>query len=502
MTVIVKHSYISAKWHLNKKGATTWKSAKVAAVNKAVGHVDYIQHRPGIDRDKHGRQFFDAEEDQIDGKDVRELVREEGNDRNIVAHKLMLSPDIKVQDLKQFTREVIKELANENGLDLNWKAVEHRNTDHHHVHILLMAKDRNGREVRLTKQDHDKIEKTADHILDRDYPWQRQQVRLEREQRQREHRQQEAQQQLENFRFRELPWMKQKVIKEQYEPYTEWEKDADQRQQRRKEFAEQPITIAEKEFSKTSSLKELYGAEKLLRRRGGEHLSDADYKKFRSWITDKELEAIGQKAHPDPDKFEFHGKIFTKDTQIGELRAVRKFLLETQKDPNPNNPMRLHSEDKAKLKEWLDDKHRAEGVDSPEKSMKQALTRQSNEEKQYADAAEIFTQQEAMSKNPVLALFTNLLATGDPRERIAQDQREQLRDTDRQITDSLKNNEKTAKSDNSTTPEREQSIKRQKHAKFTIGRYMSKQIAEEQERKRKEIQMADEQNLDNDFPGE
>lgn len=79
-----------------------------------------------------------------------------------LAHRLMLSPSVREQpeDLRALTRYVMREMEKERGAALHWVAVEHRNTEHPHVHILLGGGDeRDGRnaEVRLHLADHARI---------------------------------------------------------------------------------------------------------------------------------------------------------------------------------------------------------------------------------------------------------------------------------------------------------------------------------------------------------
>src|SRR5579885_3635579 len=118
--IVVRHSYISARRQRGPGG----KAAKVAAVSKALAHVKYIQHRPGEDRQKGGREFFGESDDELSSRRLRNAVKEMQN-ANFVAHKITLAPEINPADKKAFTREILKELASEKGLDLNWFAVEH-----------------------------------------------------------------------------------------------------------------------------------------------------------------------------------------------------------------------------------------------------------------------------------------------------------------------------------------------------------------------------------------
>src|SRR5215213_6392417 len=86
--------------------------------------------------------------------------------RRYLAHRLMLSPpaDRCPQDLRAFTRHVMAALERDKGRALHWVAVEHRNTAHPHVHIVLCGGtgatgrgDVQARELRLDRDDHRRI---------------------------------------------------------------------------------------------------------------------------------------------------------------------------------------------------------------------------------------------------------------------------------------------------------------------------------------------------------
>ncbi len=84
-----------------------------------------------------------------------------GQVRGYLAHRLMLSPgaDERPEDLRDLTRHVMRELERDKGLALHWVAVEHRNTAHSHVHIVLAGGAGAGRlrELRLDRADHARI---------------------------------------------------------------------------------------------------------------------------------------------------------------------------------------------------------------------------------------------------------------------------------------------------------------------------------------------------------
>ena len=79
--------------------------------------------------------------------------------RGYLVHRLMLSPaaDERPDDLRDLTRYVLRELETQQGTSLHWIAVEHRNTDYPHVHVVLAGgtETTDGpQEMRLDRADH------------------------------------------------------------------------------------------------------------------------------------------------------------------------------------------------------------------------------------------------------------------------------------------------------------------------------------------------------------
>lgn len=157
--------------------------AKNVVLQKVLAHVKYIQHRPGIDKEKGGRMFFDSDRDEVSGREIRALIRNEGG-KHLTVHKITMSPDVEVDDPRDYVREVLSKLAQDKGLDLSsrWFGIVHQNTDNYHVHMILLGKDNNGRQVFLKKDDHHSMRQTADYWLDRNYPVERFEKELERRQ--------------------------------------------------------------------------------------------------------------------------------------------------------------------------------------------------------------------------------------------------------------------------------------------------------------------------------
>ncbi len=77
-----------------------------------------------------------------------------------LCHRIVLAPsdEERPEDLREMTRQVMSELEKDKGIRLHWVAIEHRHTEHHHVHVLLFGagEDVHGQkqEVRLHREDH------------------------------------------------------------------------------------------------------------------------------------------------------------------------------------------------------------------------------------------------------------------------------------------------------------------------------------------------------------
>ena len=159
MGSVVIHRYLKA-------------SKKNVAVSKA--HVRYIQYRKGHDREldpesgRLRRDLFDADRDSVNRHEIESLIERE-RPGGVAIHKLTLSPGIQGIDLKDYTREVMDKLGHEKGLDLQWAAAAHRNTDHDHVHVVILGSDSNGRSVRLDRGDHDLLRYESDLYLERNH---------------------------------------------------------------------------------------------------------------------------------------------------------------------------------------------------------------------------------------------------------------------------------------------------------------------------------------------
>ena len=374
--IVLKHKYISARQKESRviKG----KSPKLAAVERSIAHVKYIQHRPGEDREKGGREMFNETDEKLDPKALRKAIRELGNSK-VVVHKITLAPEISPGDKKAFTREVMDQLAREKGLDLKWVAVEHNNTDHHHIHVVVLGEDKQGKEVRIDKRDYPKMKEWGDRYLERCHPLEFERAREDRERKERERmesrkREREAEREQRIREGLELPFMHKKIMREIYEPYEQWKKlqaekelgktPADGKEISSGAGAEKPyfqdtIEAAGKQWSKQNTLAELNELNQYLWDNYDERLEKDEYCKLVAWMHEKEElgeRPTKEKESQEPKKEEKHwdtieaaGKKWTKKNTLAELQDLDEYLWENYEE-------RIEKSEYKKLKAWMHEK--------------------------------------------------------------------------------------------------------------------------------------------------
>jgi len=130
---------------------STGKSSNVRAVVKSKfikagggaragirGHLKYIQERER-GQDEPERKFFDRERSGIERAEVYDAMYRNRGDRAAM-HTIILSPGDNALDVRQYTRESMEALEERMGHKLDWYAVIHTNTDHHHAHVAIAGK--------------------------------------------------------------------------------------------------------------------------------------------------------------------------------------------------------------------------------------------------------------------------------------------------------------------------------------------------------------------------
>lgn len=152
MPSVVKHSYL--------RGAQM--------KSRAAAHINYILYRREDGREeRNARQMRANDRDDFTGYQLKKEINQLR--RNDVVHKLILSPGRNDVNTKQYVREVMDELGRAKGLELRYGYVEHENTAHKHVHVVLLGRDVDGNQVRLDKDDHMRLRAFGDRYLEREH---------------------------------------------------------------------------------------------------------------------------------------------------------------------------------------------------------------------------------------------------------------------------------------------------------------------------------------------
>jgi len=155
-------------------GQTCVVKAKYVAAGKDSGrhigaHLRYIEERERGEKERE-RDFFDRDRNGIDRREVQKVMLENRGER-VAMHKLILSPGDNSVDVRDYTRESMDALEERLGHKLDWYAVIHENTDHHHAHVVIAGKvpDRDREiERRETRGDAEWMDKTLDRVAEGD----------------------------------------------------------------------------------------------------------------------------------------------------------------------------------------------------------------------------------------------------------------------------------------------------------------------------------------------
>jgi type IV secretory pathway VirD2 relaxase len=110
---------------------------------RARAHLNYIQ-RDGTSRAGERGQLYGAGTDRADGDAFLERGQEDRHQ-----FRFIVSPEDADQmpDLTAFTRDLMAQMETDFGTKLDWVAVNHLNTGHPHVHIVINGRDDQGEDL-------------------------------------------------------------------------------------------------------------------------------------------------------------------------------------------------------------------------------------------------------------------------------------------------------------------------------------------------------------------
>ncbi len=138
----VRARNLSNGWSHRKPGSrrVIVKSRSVRAPGrsgKAAAHLRYIQ-RDGTARDGERGQLYSATEDHANGDAFLDRGQDDRHQ-----FRFIVSPEdaTDLADLTGYTRELMAQVETDLGTKLDWVAVNHHNTGHPHVHVIVNGRD-------------------------------------------------------------------------------------------------------------------------------------------------------------------------------------------------------------------------------------------------------------------------------------------------------------------------------------------------------------------------
>ncbi len=96
-------------------------------------HVAYLK-REGVTRDGSATRMFDAAGDEADDRSFTDRCKDDRHHFRII-----VSPEdaAELTDLREYTRDLVRQMETDLGTRLDWVAVDHWNTDNPHVHLIV-----------------------------------------------------------------------------------------------------------------------------------------------------------------------------------------------------------------------------------------------------------------------------------------------------------------------------------------------------------------------------
>jgi len=142
---------LAAARMLRVRGRGAMVKARVVRQMRSPGalraHIGYLK-RDGVTRDGSAGKLFDAAGDDADGRVFAE--RCEGDRHHF---RFIVSPDDagELSSLRSLTRELMDQASRDLGTRLDWVAVDHWNTEHPHVHILVRGRADDGADLVISR---------------------------------------------------------------------------------------------------------------------------------------------------------------------------------------------------------------------------------------------------------------------------------------------------------------------------------------------------------------
>lgn len=115
--------------------------------NALTAHLRYLQ-REGVTQDREKAVLFGRDADQVDRTAFADTC---ADDRH--HFRFIISPEdaTELADIRQFTRDLMRQAETDLGTKLDWVGVAHWNTEHPHVHVILRGKTDLGEDLVISR---------------------------------------------------------------------------------------------------------------------------------------------------------------------------------------------------------------------------------------------------------------------------------------------------------------------------------------------------------------
>jgi type IV secretory pathway VirD2 relaxase len=110
-------------------------------------HLAYLR-RDGVTKDGDPARMFGADSDDVDHKSFAERC---DDDRH--HFRFIVAPEdaTELSDIKAFTRDLMADAGRDLGARLDWVAVDHWNTEHSHIHVLVRGRTDDGKDLVISR---------------------------------------------------------------------------------------------------------------------------------------------------------------------------------------------------------------------------------------------------------------------------------------------------------------------------------------------------------------
>ena len=138
-----------------------------------MAHLEYIQDRER-EQNEPERKFYGRDGERTREDVANTMLRNRGD--KAAMFKIILSPKQNELNHIEYAKEIMRRFEEKTGIITDWALVEHRNTEHHHVHIVMPGRDMDGISYRLEKEHLDLLRELAN-----EYQYELQDLVYERE---------------------------------------------------------------------------------------------------------------------------------------------------------------------------------------------------------------------------------------------------------------------------------------------------------------------------------